>query len=106
MACCCNFPTLYRATSIAVADGATTITIPASPELNVGDVIDIGLFTAIPDGTDGSTVSITNGTVTAYVMAPSGNYFRPLPLRSRMILRVQYLGDPAHFQFLGIRRSR
>jgi hypothetical protein len=106
MACNCKFPKLYRATSVAVATGATTITISATPELNAGDVIDIGLFTAIPDGTDGTTLSVTNGTVTAFVMAPNGNYFRPLPLTSRTILRVQYLGDPSHFQILGIKKGR
>jgi len=106
MACCCNFPRLFRATSIAVAAGATTITIPDTPELNPGDIIDIGLFTAVPDGTDGTTLSVTNGTVTAFVMGPNGNYFRPLPLTSRTILRVQYLGDPAHFQILGIKKTR
>lgn len=105
MQCMCNFPRLIRATTVATAAGATTITIPATAEIQPGDVIDIGLFTAIPDGTDGSTITITNGTVTGFVMKGNGNYFRPLPLRSRTILRVQYLDDPAHFQYLGIRRG-
>lgn len=106
MACCCNFPRLFRATTVEVADGVTTITIPSSPEINAGDVIDVGLFATIPIGTDGTELTITNGTVTGNVMACNGNYFRPLPLTSRTILRVQYFGDPAHFQILGIRRSR
>ena len=81
MACCNNIP-LIRAATITNAAGATTITIPATPELLPGQIYDIGLFTAIPDGTDGSTVGITNGTVTGFVMNSLGNYFRPLPLRS------------------------
>lgn len=93
-----------RATSVATTAGATTITIPATPELIPGQMYDIGLFTAIPDGTDGSTISITNTTDTGFVMNAIGNYYRPLPLRSRTILRVIYLDDPAHFQLVGIRR--
>jgi len=93
-----------RATSVATTAGATTITIPATPELIPGQMYDIGLFTAIPDGTDGSTISITNTTDTGFVMNAIGNYFRPLPLRSRTILRVIYLDDPEHFQLVGIRR--
>lgn len=104
MSCCCNFPVRIRATSVTTTGGATTITIPASPVINAGDVLDIQLYTAIPDGTDGTTLSITNGTVTGFVMACNGNYYRPLPLRSRTILRVQYLDDPAHFQLIGVRR--
>lgn len=104
MNCPCNFPVRFRATEVAVADGATTITIPAEPTFNAGEIIDIQLYTAIPDGTDGTTLSITNGTVTAFIMGANGNYYRPLPLRSRTILRVQYLNDPSHFQLLAIRR--
>ena len=104
MACCCNFPKRIRAASVAATGGATTITLPATPTINPGDVIDVQLYTAIPDGTDGTTLSITNGTVTGFVMAGNGNYYRPLPLRSRTILRVQFLDDPAHFQLIGIRR--
>lgn len=107
MACNCCFPVLVRASEIAVAEGATTITLPSTVDIKPGEVMDIGLFTAIPAGTDGTTLSITNGTVTGFVMAPNGNYFRPLPLTSRTILRVQWLDDPSHFQaLLPVRRSR
>lgn len=102
MACECNNITRYRATDVAVADGVTTVTIPATPEINSGDVFEILLATAIPDGTDGTQVAITNGTITAALMNGNGNYFRPLPLTSRTIFLVQYLGDPAHFQILRI----
>ena len=104
MECPCNFPTRIRATTVTTAAGATTITLPATPEINAGDVIDVLLHTAIPAGTDGTTLSITNATVTGFVMAVNGNYYRPLPLRSRTILRVQYLADPAHFQLIAVRR--
>lgn len=105
MACCNNIP-LIRATTITNAAGATTVTIPATPELVPGQVYDIGLFTAIPALTDGSTVTITNGTDTGFVMNAIGNYFRPLPLRSRTILRVLWLDDPDHFQLIGVRGFR
>ena len=103
MACECtpNIPQI-RASSVAVATGVTTITIPASPVINPGDVVDILLATAIPDGTDGTQISITNGTVTGDLMNGNGNYLRCYPLTSRTVLRVQFLNDPAHFQVLWI----
>lgn len=101
MACRVFIPR-YRAQSIAVATGVTTITLPTTAEITAGDVFDILLSTAIPDGTDGTQVSITNGTVTGNLMNGNGNYLRPLPLTSRTVLRVQYLADPAHFQILGV----
>lgn len=104
MPCMCNYPKKYRATTVAVAAGATTITIPATPEINPGDIVEVLLYTAIPAGTDGTTLTVTNGTQTGFVMGCNGNYFRPLPLRSRTILRLQWLNDPAHWQLVGIRR--
>lgn len=103
MACKCKpcIPQI-RATTVAVATGTTTITLPATPEIVAGDVVDILLATAIPDGTDGTQISITNGTVTGNLLNGNGNYFRPYPLTSRSVLRVQYLGDPAHFQIIDI----
>ena len=100
MACNCNNITRYRATSVAVAAGVTTITIPAAPEINPGDVFEVLLATPIPDGTDGTQITITNGTVTGDLMNGNGNYLRPTPLTSRTIILVQYLDDPSHFQFL------
>lgn len=100
----CNCIPRIRATSVTSTAGATTITLPATAEIIAGQIYDIGLFTAIPAGTDGSTISITNATVTGFVMNSAGNYFRPLPLRSRTILRVMYLDDPAHFLLIGVKR--
>lgn len=99
---CCNYIPRIRAEEIAVATGVTTITVGATPEIIDGGVYDIVLSTAVPDGTDGTQLSITNGTVTGDVMNGNGNYFRPLPLRSRTVLRVQYLADPSHFQILSV----
>lgn len=99
---CCNYIPRIRATAVAVAAGVTTITVGATPEIIDGGVYDIVLSTAIPDGTDGTQLSITNGTVTGNVLNGNGNYFRPLPLRSRTVLRVQFLSDPSHFQILSV----
>ena len=104
MACRC-YPPLIRATAIAVADGVTTITIPAAEIFEAGKVYNILLATTIPSGTDGTQLSVTNGTATGSVMQGNGNYFRPLPLRSRTVLVVQYFGDPAHFQIIKVRGS-
>ena len=92
----------FRATSVAVTGGVATITIPSTAEINAGDIVDIQLFTSIPDGTDGAQLSITNGTLTASVMNGNGNYLRFYPLTSRTVLRVQYLADPNHFQIINV----
>ena len=100
--CNCNNVTRYRATEIEVAEGVTTITIPATPVINPGDVFEVLLASPVPDGTDGTQVTITNGTVTGDLMNGNGNYYRPLPLTSRTVFLVQYLSDPEHFQILKI----
>ena len=100
--CKCDNVTRFRATSVAVATGVTTITIPASPVINPGDVIEVLLATPIPAGTDGTQITITNGTITGDLMNGNGNYFRPNPLTSRTVFLVQYLDDPEHFQILKI----
>jgi len=91
---------VFRASEIAVAAGVTTITLPATAELNPGEIIDILLASPIPDGTDGTQIEITNGTVTGNLMNGNGNYLRADPLTSRTVIRCQYLADPAHFQIL------
>ena len=98
------YPTRYRAETITVLNGVTTITLPSTSEIEAVNVYEIGLFTVVPSGTDGTQLVITNGTVTGSVMKANGNYFRPLPLCSRTILCVQYFDDPAHFQILAKRR--
>ncbi len=104
MSCKCNLP-LVRAESVAVdtSTGVTTVTLPSGTTLASGDVINILLATVIPSGTDGTAVLITNGTESGNLMKRNGNYFRPLPLRSRTVLTAQYLDDPAHFQIIRVR---
>lgn len=103
MACECK-PSIPKivASSVAVTAGVATVTIPATPAINDGDVVDIILATLVPEGTDGAQISITNGTITASVMNGNGNYLRFFPLTSRTVLRVQYLDDPAHFQIIDV----
>lgn len=103
MACNCNcYPRMVRADSVAVMTGITTITVPATTEITSGTVLNILLATPIPSGTDGTQLSISNGTVTGSVMQGNGNYFRPLPLRSRTVITVQYFDDPSHFQIIRV----
>lgn len=92
----------YRATTVAVAGGVTTITLPVTAEIENGQIIDVLLATAIPDGTDGTQITITNGTVTGDLMNGNGNYLRPYPLTSRTVIRCQWLSDPDHFQIINI----
>ena len=100
MGCRCNYPPLIRASGIAVATGVTTITVPSTVEIVPGGVYNILLATPIPEGTDGTQISVTNGTVTGTVMKSNGNYARANPLTSRSVLLVQFFDDPAHFQIL------
>ena len=100
--CCDPNIAQFRATSVAVAGGIATVTIPATSEINAGDIVDIQLFTSIPDGTDGAQLVITNGTTSASVMNGNGNYLRFYPLTSRTVLRVQFLQDPIHFQIINV----
>lgn len=104
MACRC-YPPLVRASSVAVASGVTTITLPATQTFEAGSVYNILLATTIPDGTDGTQVAVTNGTDSGTVMQGNGDYFRPLPLRSRTVLTLQCFADPAHFQIIRVRGS-
>ena len=103
MACKCNYPENVRVESVAVAEGMTTLTLPETTDIKGGDVLNIGLFTEIPEGTNGTPISITNGSVTGNLLVKSGNYFRPRPLLARTIFQVQYFSDPAHFMLLGIK---
>ena len=100
--CCDPNIAQFRATSVAVAGGIATVTIPSTAVINPGDIVDIQLFTSIPDGTDGAQLTITNGTLSASVMNGNGNYLRFYPLTSRTVLRVQYLGDPSHYQIINV----
>ena len=100
--CCDPNIAQFRATSVAVAGGIATVTIPSTAVINPGDIVDIQLFTSIPEGTDGAELSVTNGTLTASVMNGNGNYLRFYPLTSRTVLRVQYLDDPLHFQIINV----
>lgn len=102
--CCCDYPKKYRASSVAVTGGVTTITLPSTAEINPGDVINLLVAVPIPDGTNGSTVSVTNGTVTGSINVCNGNYFRPRPILSRTVFQVQYFSDPAHFQLIAVKR--
>ena len=98
-----GYPIRVRATELAVAGGITTVTVADTVEFAPGTVYDILLATPVPDGTDGTQISITNGTVTGTVMRCNGNYYRAYPLTSRSVLRVQFFDDPAHFQILNPR---
>lgn len=92
----------FRAESVSVATGVTTITLPTTAEISNGEVFDILLATAIPDGTDGTQISITNGTLTGNLLNGNGNYLRMFPLTSRTVIRCQMLDDPLHFQIIQI----
>ena len=82
----------------------TTITVPAATTFADGGIYDILLSAQVPEGTNGTIVTITNGTIEGSLyQRMTGNYARARCLGCRKVLRVQYLGDPAHFNLLGVR---
>ena len=97
---CCNCIQEVRATAVAITGGAVTITVPSTVTFVDGQRYNVILATNIPAGTNGDTIQITNGTDTYFVMNNAANYFRPRgALRSRTVLPVMYLADPAHFLY-------
>lgn len=96
------------AESIAVSGtgstAETTITVPSTFTPVAGCMYDILLSAQVPSETDGTIITITNGTVEASLYQQSnGNYVRARALGWRKVLRVIYLDDPAHFNLLAVR---
>ena len=96
------------AESIAVSGtgstATTTITVPETFTPAAGGIYDVLINTQVPALTDGTILSITNGTVAGSVyQRMSGNYARSRALGWRKVLRVQFLDDPAHYNLLAVR---
>lgn len=82
----------------------TTITVSADFTPVAGGIYDILISAQVPAGTDGTILTITNGTdVGSVYQRITGNYARCRALGWRKIIRVQYLEDPAHYNLLGVR---
>lgn len=96
------------AESIAVSGtgntATTTITVPATFTPVAGGMYDILINAQVPALTDGTILSITNGTIAGSVyQRMNGNYARSRALGWRKVLRVQFLDDPAHYNLLAVR---
>ena len=98
MSCNCTIcANVIPASAVAVADGITTITIPAGTTLQSGNCYGIGLFTTIPAGTNGNQINVTDGTNTYIIFNRIANYWRPCcGLRSRTVLKIRFFNDPNH----------
>lgn len=82
----------------------TTITVPETVNFAAGVTYDVLLNTQVPSGTDGTIVTITNGTIEGSILqCGTGNYCRARNLGSRKVLRVQFFDDPEHFNLLCVR---
>ena len=82
----------------------TTITVSSGFTPVAGGIYDILITAQVPAATDGTILSITNGTDVASVyQRMTGNYARCRGLGWRKVIRVQYLDDPAHYNLLGVR---
>ena len=104
MTCNCNnrIQTIVPDT-ITVAAGVTTITLPATFIPVNGGIYDIPLATAIPDGTNGSVITITNGTISGNLLNRLGSNVRMSTLNAQWVLRVMYLEDPEHWNLISRR---
>lgn len=89
--------------TITVATDTTTITLPATFIPVNGGIYDIPLATTIPDGTNGTIITITNGTVTGSLLNRLGSNVRMGALSAQWVLRVMYLEDPEHWNLISRR---
>ena len=78
----------------------TAITLPSTFIPAAGAIYDILLKTQIPEGTNGTIVTIAGEPLLQRV---NGDYARARGLGWRKVLRVQYFADPAHFNLLAVR---
>lgn len=101
--CNCNSVQVVVPTTITQATDTTTITLPATFEPVAGGIYDIPLSAAIPDGTNGNIITITNGTVTGNLLNRLGSNVRMGTLNAQWVLRVMYLKDPAHWNLISRR---
>lgn len=101
--CDCNRIQVVVPTAITQATGTTTITLPETFEPVNGGIYDIPLATAIPDSTNGTVISITNGTVTGNLLNRLGSNVRMSTLNAQWVLRVMYLEDPEHWNLINRR---
>ena len=82
----------------------TTITVPSNTVFADSCFYNIRLDTQIPEGTDGTIIAITNGTVTGELMLRgSGNYARSRLLNTRRVIKVQFFSDPDHFNLVFVK---
>lgn len=96
------------AESIAVSGtgstAETTITVPSTFNPVAGCTYDILISAQVPSETDGTIITITNGTVEASLYQSfTGNYVRARNLGWRKVLRVAFFDDPAHFNLVAVR---
>ena len=82
----------------------TTITVPTSFTPAAGCIYDILVSAQVPSGTDGTILTISNGTIDAAVYKRSnGDYARCRGLGWRKVIRIQFFDDPEHFNLLMVR---
>lgn len=103
MACNCKCVQQVIPTSVTAAAGVVTITLPATFVPVSGCVYDISLEAAIPEGTNGAVITITNGTITGNLLNRLGSNVRMGPLNAQWILRTMFLADPNHYNLLSRR---
>lgn len=91
-------------TTLTMAGTTLTVTLPATFVPMNGGIYDIPLSVAIPDGTNGAVITITNGTVSGDLLNRLGSNVRMGTLSAGITLRVMYLEDPSHWNLISVRR--
>ena len=103
--CNCNRIQIVKPTAITQATGTTTITLPTDFTPVNGGIYDIPLTTAIPDGTNGTVITISigadAGAVSGNLLNRLGSNVRMGTLNAQWVLRVMYLEDPVHWNLIG-----
>lgn len=98
--CKCKCIQTVSASNIAVDSGITTITLPSTFIPVAGTMYNISLSTVIPSGTDGTIITITNGSIAGNLLNSLGSNVRLGELTSTNVLKVLFLSDPNHYMLI------
>lgn len=102
--CCCKCVTPVQITNITVenpefSNATIVIELPDTVTPVVGCVYDLIVNVAVPVTVSGASVTIGG----EYLYGKAGCYKRIGRLYSPFILRVRYLSDPNHYNFISMR---
>lgn len=86
-------------TNAEYSNASAVVTMPSAFSPSAGMTYDILVNLSVPTTASGFTMTIGG----VYVYDKFGNYKRFPELKSPFVLRVMYLGDPDHYNFISMR---